>query len=508
MSENKDTSLGMFPIGLQALNEHYFANKQLHYLIESTNTGLWERNIETQEAWWSPKFCELLGYEYGEIAPSYIYFLEEIVYPDDRAIVFGSFQDHIKNRTPHKVEFRMLTKQGNYKWFETSGKAWPNEHGKLTRMIGAVTDIDQKKRTELRLKKDEFFLNETHKIANIGGWELDVVNMELTWSKEVFDIHELPLDSKPDLDTAINYYEPGYRDTISAAVSDAIKYCKPYDLEVKFRTAKNNVIWVRTKGVPVINTDGECIILRGIFQNINQLKLKELDLQQSLDLLSDHNKRLQNFAHIVSHNLRSHSGNLQFMVNIFDQNISAPEKEEVFGNIRSISESLATTIDHLNEIVKIQTDISKELKPVDFESIFKNIQSALDNNIHKTKAIICYDFSSCPTINYVPAYLESIFLNLLTNSLKYRHPDRDPKIICKSYFDKEHTWLTFEDNGLGIDLDKYKDKVFGMYKTFHQNVNAKGIGLFITRNQIESLGGSIHIESTVNVGTKFTIKLV
>jgi PAS domain S-box-containing protein len=508
MSEEKDAILGMFPAGMQGLNEHYFANVQLHYLIESTDTGLWERSIDDQNAWWSPKFCELLGYEYGELDNSYTSFLNNIVHADDRKLMFDSFQSHLKNKTEYKVEFRMLTKEQGYRWFETSGKAWPDQNGKINRMIGAVRNIDQKKRSELQIKKNEFLLNETNKIANVGGWELDVINMELTWSKEIYEIYELPFGSKPDLDNAINYYEPSYREMISAAVSDAIKYCKPYDLELKLRTAKNNVIWVRSKGVPIINEAGECVILRGIFQNIDNIKLKELDLQKSLDLLSDHNRRLQNFAHIVSHNLRSHSGNLQFMVNIFDQNISPVEKEEVFDNIRSISESLSNTIDHLNEIVKIQTDISKELKPVDFENTFKNIQNALDNNVRNTRAIICYDFSSCPTINYVPAYLESIFLNLLTNSLKYRHPDRAPKIVCQTYFDKEHTWLTFEDNGLGIDLEKYGDKVFGMYRTFHQNVNSKGIGLFITRNQVESLGGSIHIESVVNIGTKFTIKLV
>jgi PAS domain S-box-containing protein len=508
MSEDNNAKPGIFPTGLQALNQHYFANKQLHHLIESTDTGLWERNIEGDEAWWSPKFCELLGYDYQKLDTSYDFFLNTIVHPDDRELMYESYQSHLKYNTIYKVEFRMQTKHNGYCWFETSGKAWPNENGKLTTMIGAVTDIDQKKRTEIKLKKNEFLLNETNKIANVGGWELDVVNTELTWSKEIYDIYELPLTDKPNLDNAINYYEPGYRELIAAAVNDAITLCKPYDLELQLRTAKNNVIWVRSKGVPIVNNNGECIILRGIFQDINKIKLKELDLQKSLDLLSDHNRRLQNFAHIVSHNLRSHSGNLQFMVNIFDQNISPTEKEEVFGNIRSISESLATTIDHLNEIVKIQTEISKELKPVDFESIFRNTQNALDTNISKTKAIICYDFSFCPIINYVPAYLESILLNLLTNSLKYRHPDRAPKIICKTYFDKEHTYLSFEDNGLGIDLDKYGDKVFGMYKTFHQNVNAKGIGLFITRNQIESLGGSIQIESTVNVGTKFIIKLV
>ena len=507
MSEEKDTAFGMFPIGLQALNQHYFANKQLHNLIESTNTGLWERNIEDQQAWWSPKFCELLGYEYGALDTSYTSFIDKLVHPEDKKPLVDAYQNHLKTQSPYKIEVRLLTKEEGYRWFETSGKAWPDENGKLSRMIGAVVDIDQKKRNEIKLKRKEFLLNETNKIANVGGWELDVVNMELTWSKEIYEIYELPTNISPDVDSAISFFEPGYREIISAAVSDAIKFCKPYDLELQIRTAKGNIIWVRTKGIPIIDSNGECITLRGIFQNINENKLKELNLQKSLDLLGDHNRRLQNFAHIVSHNLRSHSGNLQFMVNIFAENISAAEKDEVFGNIRSISESLATTIDHLNEIVKIQTEISKELKPVDFESVFKSTQNVLDSNIRRTRAMICYDFSSCPTINYVPAYLESIFLNLLSNSLKYRHPDRNPKIICETYFDKEHTYMTFEDNGLGIDLEKHKDKVFGMYRTFHQNTNSKGIGLFITRNQIESLGGSIQIESAVNVGTKFTLKL-
>ena len=121
--------------------------------------------------------------------------------------------------------------------------------------------------------------------------------------------------------------------------------------------------------------------------------------------------------------------------------------------------------------------------------------------------MICSDFSLCPTVSYIPAYLESIMLNLATNALKYRSPDRAPQITCKSYSDNGHTYLTFSDNGIGIDMAKYGDKVFGMYKTFHTNTNSKGIGLFITRNQIESLGGSIEIESAVNVGTTFKIRL-
>ena len=224
--------------------------------------------------------------------------------------------------------------------------------------------------------------------------------------------------------------------------------------------------------------------------------------------MNDQNKRLQNFAYIVSHNLRSNTGNLQFMVNLFEESETEEDKLEVFAHIKSISSSLITTIEHLNEIVKIHTEIDRDRKTLEFEEVFKNVVSALQSNIDSTDAKIEYDFAKCPVINYIPAYLESIMQNLLTNSLKYRHMDRQPVITCRTVKDHNHTYMIFEDNGIGIDMERYGDKVFGMYKTFHQNPDAKGIGLFITRNQVESLGGSIKIDSTVDVGTKFTIRLV
>jgi signal transduction histidine kinase len=133
--------------------------------------------------------------------------------------------------------------------------------------------------------------------------------------------------------------------------------------------------------------------------------------------------------------------------------------------------------------------------------------SALQSNITDVDARVEFDFSESPEINYIPAYLESIFQNLLTNSIKYRQQNHAPLIKCYTFQMNGHIYMIFEDNGVGIDLERHGDKVFGMYKTFHKNADAKGIGLFITRSQVESLGGTIKIESTVNVGTKFTLKL-
>ncbi|HBX66928.1 MAG TPA: hypothetical protein DEG32_12540, partial [Balneolaceae bacterium] len=126
----------------------------------------------------------------------------------------------------------------------------------------------------------------------------------------------------------------------------------------------------------------------------------------------------------------------------------------------------------------------------------------LANNVNIQK-----DIPANLSLKYNPAYLESIVLNLLSNAIKYRHPDRKPEVAVKAEEREGSVHLEVSDNGLGIDLEKHGEKLFGMYNTFHQNKNSKGIGLFITKNQIESMGGSIDVQSKPNEGTTFKIKL-
>jgi signal transduction histidine kinase len=478
----------------------------LAQLIDHINAGIWEFNITTKDVKWSAGFYAVLGYKTGEIECSYNFFLENLLYHHDRPEFLKAI--HTRNQdlnNTNVIHIRLLTKNSGYQWFESTTKKWENDNGPL--LTGSLININQSKLLSLRAAQNDLLFNETGTIAKVSGFEIDVPTMSLWLSKEAFDIYELNDQLKLSLEEATSFFEPQYRPLINEAITNAVKFCKPYDLELLFRTAKNNVIWVRAKGLPIIDDFGKCVTVRGILQDIDSIKKKGLALQASINLLNDQNKRLQNFAYIVSHNLRSHTGNLQFMVNLHQESESPDDKGEVFSHIKSISNSLSMTIEHLNEIVKIHTDIDKEKKVLHFEEVFKNVMSALQSNIESTGAKIEYDFTKCPLINYIPAYLESIFQNLLTNALKYRHLDRQPIITCRTIKDYNHIYMLFEDNGIGIDLERYGDKVFGMYKTFHQNTDAKGIGLFITRNQIESMGGTIKVDSTVNVGTKFTIRL-
>ena len=474
-------------------------------LINSINTGIWEYNIITKDVKWSSGFYTLLGYDAGDIPSSYDFFFENLLYYEDKPVFLKSINRHLQDPT-ETVLIRLLTKRSGYRWFESTVKRWGDKSE--PKIIGTIVDVHDFKLLELQANRNDFLFKETIKIAKVGGWEIDVRNMTLALTREAYDIFELQDKVKLSIEEMVSFFEPQYRSVMNSTIENLVKYSQPFDLELLFRTAKNNQIWLRAKGVAVIDEYGHCVTARCIFQNIDYIKKKELDVQNAVNLLSDQNKRLQNFAYIVSHNLRSHTGNLQFMVNLHEQTDTVDDKKEIFSHIKSISDSLKTTIDHLSEIVKIQTEIGKERKKLDFEETFKNIMSALESNIETTQAVIEYDFSKCPDVNYIPAYLESIFQNLLTNSLKYRSPDRKPVIKCHTAKEGSNTYLYFEDNGMGIDLERYGDSVFGMYKTFHHNPEAKGIGLFITRNQIEALGGSINIESKVNEGTKFTIKLV
>ncbi len=482
----------------------YDGDFHITQLIDSINTGIWEYNIITKDVKWSSGFYSILGYDAGDIPCTYDFFFENLLYYEDKPVFVKSINRHLQEST-ETVLIRLLTKKAGYRWFESTVRKWGDKSE--PKITGSIVDVHDFKLLELQANRNDFLFKETIKIAKIGGWEIEVRSMTLSLTREAYDIFELQDKVKLSIDEAISFFEPQYRQTMSAAIDNIIKYSQPFDLELLFRTAKNNQIWLRAKGIAVIDEYGHCVTARCIFQNIDYIKKKELDVQNAVNLLSDQNKRLQNFAYIVSHNLRSHTGNLQFMVDLHEQTDTADDKKEIFNHIKSISNSLKTTIDHLSEIVKIQTEIGKERKKLDFETIFKNIMSALESNINSTQAVIEYDFSKCPDINYIPAYLESILQNLLTNAIKYRHPDRKPVIKCYTAKEGAHTYLYFEDNGLGIDMERYGDSVFGMYKTFHQNADAKGIGLFITRNQIEALGGTISIDSKVNEGTKFTIKL-
>ncbi|WP_020534002.1 sensor histidine kinase [Flexithrix dorotheae] len=264
--------------------------------------------------------------------------------------------------------------------------------------------------------------------------------------------------------------------------------------------------------VPIINGEQEVKDVLTVARNITPLKIAEFQLKEKisqLEVLSrnieNKKNRLESFAYIVSHNLRSPLATLEAIAEL--RKISTSEEEQKLYQQKSeeLIAKLSQTVSDLTEIIKInlEQDVKKEVN--NFEHVLLNLRDLLSVQLKESNAEIIADFSKCSSIYYPKAYLESILQNLITNAIKYRPNDRNPVIKLTTKATSKGVMLTCQDNGLGIDLEKYGDKIFQLHKTFHGNKDARGVGLFITRNQIESFGGEIKVESKVEEGTKFFI---
>src|SRR5690606_30290470 len=160
---------------------------------------------------------------------------------------------------------------------------------------------------------------------------------------------------------------------------------------------------VRAVGKPVYKND-EIIGVRGVFRNINESKKKELSIIDSIEVIASQNSRLSNFAHIVSHNLRSHSSNLELIFHLIDSVENDKDKLELIENIRDISTSLANTIEHLNEIVTVENNKNQQKNLIRFEDVLKSVKDSILQIIKENNTTIKADFSQLEEIKYIPAY--------------------------------------------------------------------------------------------------------
>jgi light-regulated signal transduction histidine kinase (bacteriophytochrome) len=274
---------------------------------------------------------------------------------------------------------------------------------------------------------------------------------------------------------------------------------------------KGNEIPVQISLSPLKTEDG--ILVSSAIRDITAQKLAEgkiiqakEDLEVFAKKLISKNSQLADFTHITSHNLRAPVSNLNSLLGFYKMSESEEERVDLFQKFETVINHLTTTLDTLVEALKIKSESTEDvLEDIELYSVLHKTKEILSAEIMRTGAVIVSDFSKMPKVKYNRIYLESIFLNLLSNALKYRSEDRVPKISISSGIENGKGYLRFTDNGQGINLNRHGKKLFGLNKVFHRHPDAKGIGLFLTKMQVEALGGSITAESEVNVGTTFII---
>ncbi len=221
--------------------------------------------------------------------------------------------------------------------------------------------------------------------------------------------------------------------------------------------------------------------------------------------LQEQNRQLDEFAHIISHNLRSPIGNIKALIGLLNDKSSIDDYRLIFDKLKNLSINLNETMNDLMDTLKVKKETKIERIEVRFKDIMDKVIQSLEGELIRSAAAITFDFDKAPTIVYSRAYMESILLNLMSNAIKYRSPERKPIIHIETAKENDAVQLRVRDNGLGIDMQKHGDKLFGLHKTFHGNKEARGVGLFLIKTQVEALGGAIQAVSEVGKGTTFII---
>ncbi|MEQ9279298.1 MAG: PAS domain-containing protein [Balneola sp.] len=259
--------------------------------LKAINAGLWDWYLEDNSEWWSPRFYELLGYEDGEIEPSYNTFLNILLHRDDKEKVVDAVEQHLKSGALYKLEIRMKNKSGEYRWFETVGQASFDADGNPVRMVGSIIDIDERKQIEHdleasneKIQRGMALLSETQQAAKIGSWEVDLGTMIAFWSDEVYRIHEVEKGTPIKVEEGINFYREDFRPVIQNAINNAIENRSSWDEECILLTKTGKEIWVRAIGHPVFE-DGQLTGLRGLFMDIDETKRKTLELDETYEKL-------------------------------------------------------------------------------------------------------------------------------------------------------------------------------------------------------------------------------
>lgn len=475
--------------------------------------GGWKYEVATGQVTWTPGVYRIYGvgmdYDPNDIANDISFYSGK-----DQKTISDAFTMAVRNGKAYDLELEFIAHDGTHRWVRTTGHP-EIRNGKVVSITGNISDVTERKQMEIALANQAELLERTGEMAKVGGWELNLSTMRVTWSSETARLHEVdPPYVAPLLDTGRQWYPPEVWPIVEAAVKAAIESGKSYDLELPFMTAKGRHIWVRVQGFAVMD-GGKTTKLRGTFQDITERKMKEselrslrTELQHILDWqITRHTAAA--LAHEINQPLASISAlceALRRMIvvnnssNIADDAWSKSVEENLL-RISIESERAGSAVHHLlHSLRKPDTVVEKaSLSAI----LIETLSIGQSDGLPKDGVLI-----ECP-IDLPPVLvnrlqLEKVLLNLISNGLEAMRDAGNPqgrvRISTGVTEDGTSALVTVSDCGPGVSSDIQA-------QIFHPFVTTKaygiGMGLAISRALVEGQGGKLWHEPQDGPGATF-----
>ncbi|MBL7933253.1 MAG: PAS domain S-box protein, partial [Bacteroidia bacterium] len=457
------------------------SNNHFRALIENISDAIVLTDEKGNVKYLSPSAKNMTGFDLSDIEGSKF---TENFHPEDLAMAKTIFRSIIMRPgvTVHS-SFRIRHKNGDYIWVEGSATNLLQDVSVKAVVIN-YRDVTARKESERMLEKSEANLRSIFDNTNISYVLINHEFKIVSFNHQALIRYKFELGADIEEGQNIINYLPEFRKEDCTYIFNKVLSGKKHSYEKDF-IHQEEVSWYSVNMFPVYDDKKQILGLIISSEDITSRKIAELEREEMTSDLIQHNKNLEQFAYIISHNLRSPVSNIVGLSNLLSSARDMGEKDftKCMEGLTLSVKKLDEVIVDLNFILQNRKEVNSQKEMLNLNQLLFDIKTITSEHIEKENFNIRSDFQ-VESLFTIKSYIHSIFLNLITNSIKYRNTEVASEIEISSFKDHDEVVLRFKDNGLGIDLNANASKIFGLYKRFHKHVDGKGMGLYMVKTQV------------------------
>ncbi len=399
-----------------------------------------------------------------------------------------------------------MREDGSVEWLRWEIRPWNKATGEVGGLIMLTEVITEQKVMYDKLKKSEANLKSIFDNTEMSYLLMDtgcnIVAVNDFFRKEYLAQTGYELQEG---DNFLDRLLPGKVDQVRKVLSGVVATGRTVEYETCYDNKEEPRYFAVT--VSPVLTGGVIIGICMSSAEITNRKLLEFERQKIVSDLIHRNKDLQEFAQMVSHNLRGPLATVMGLANLIQYGVSDADKQLVLEGIGASAQKLDQVVRELIHILNVRNEAGEQRKIVSLTTIIEDVKNKCTSMINSTGAQIIITVNDSDELFTIPSYIYNILHNIISNSLRYFAPDRTPVIAITAHKQNDNILLTITDNGIGIDMQKYGDQIFVLNRRFFNSTEGKGLGLFMTKTQVDALNGSIALDSKPDVGTTVRICL-
>ncbi|WP_207493756.1 PAS domain-containing sensor histidine kinase [Aridibaculum aurantiacum] len=483
------------------LTEELAANSnRLETAQQIARLGYFENNFTNKEIFCSPQFYEILGIQEAEATFKDFNFLHQVVHPEDKELLRNALENSFSTGESFNIEFRVTGEKE--KVILAIGVVEKDADGLPTKFRVTIQDITDSKMAILAIQTLEsrfrsLFENSIDGVI-LSKWEGAITSGNPSICKMLgYTSDELLSLTRHDL---LQLESP-----LVQEMMDQREKTGSYMGELMIRHKDGYYIPAEVTSMMMKDGEGHNYI-SSIIRDITEKKKIEKEQKALTEELLKNNQDLQQFSFITSHNLRAPVANLMSLLSLYNKSNPGDDFNLVLvDKFAEATQQLNQTLNDLVNVLVIKSNNNISSDTVFLSAVFADVLKNVESLLEQQHGVINTDFSAVDEIRYNRIHVESIFLNMISNAIRYRSADRKPVINIRSYVVPGYIVVDFNDNGMGMDLKRYGDRLFGLYQRFHDNREGKGLGLYMTRSQVMAMGGKIEVESEPGVGSTFKV---